>query len=344
MLMDERAEVYLKTFADGGEFPGGLAFRTALGQSNPDYSLDSLDRIDHLLDQIRSRFSLEYVSFMGKQANQNFIYLVGFYVGSVVARQSRVPIKWQSYEELLALWPEAKNEYVECFATSMSCLLGSNSLFIPLAAVLGRIFDPDNTRPVRESAGKYIVNQDAELAFRQPGQAELEATPAALRLLANAMNMSGVLTSLIVAHIAEGNVVIPTLASNMPNGQRVMQQLLFETNEEAINTGFRYLKTNPEKALQMALVYDAYIKLAHGRFDALIIEINTKYPSPYALTLALPYRPHGHEGGFMLHRIKLVNCKLEADAQQALMNHFYAGVHQNPQAAQIWLAHLDERI
>ena len=46
----------------------------------------------------------------------------------------------------------------------------------------------------------------------------------------------------------------------------------------------------------------------------------------------------------MLHRIKLVNCKLEPEAQRALMNHFYAGVHQNPQAAQTWLAHLDERI
>lgn len=344
MLMDERAEMYLKTWADGAEFPGGLAFRTALTQSNPDFSLESLDRIDHLLEQIRLRFKLDYAGFMEKQANQNFFYLLGFYVGAVVARQSRVPIKWQNYQELLALWPEAQNEYPECFATSVSCLLGSNSLFLPLTPVLGRVFDHENTGTVRASAGRYIVNQDRELAFRLPPADELAATPAHLKLLANALHLAGVACAMTVAEIAGGNVVVPSLASSMPDGQRLIHKLMFATNEDAINTGFRYLKTNPEKALQMVFVYDAFIKLAHGRFDALIIEINTKYPSPFAMTLALPYRPAAHGDGFALHRIKLVNCKADSATQRVLLNHFYSGVHQHPQAQVLWAQYLDERV
>lgn len=344
MLMDERAEIYLKTWAEGGEFPGGLAFRTALSQSNPDFSLESLDRIDHLLEQIRLRFGLEYAAFVEKKANQNFVFLLGFYIGTVVARQSQVPIKWQSYEELCALWPTAKDDYAENLATSVTCLLGSNALFIPLAPVLGRLFDPDNVATVRVSAEKYIVNQDAQLGFRQPSPAELDATPPGLRLLANVMHMSGMLCARTVAEIAGANMVVPALASSMPDGQRTVQQLMFETNEEAVNTGLRYLKTNPEKALQMAFVYDAYIKLAHGRFDALIIEICTKYPSPYSMTLAVPYRPANHPQGVAFHRVKLVNNRADQDTQRILLNHFYAGVHQQPQALELWRAHLDESI
>ena len=70
MDMNARARMYLSAFFTNSEFPGGLAFRTALNQCQLDGTMDSLDRVDQLLDQIRVKLKPAFNSFLDSPQDQ----------------------------------------------------------------------------------------------------------------------------------------------------------------------------------------------------------------------------------------------------------------------------------
>ena len=86
MDMNEAARQLLGALADHREVPGGLALREALRQARLDGSLDSLDRIDQLLAQIRTRTKPTRESWAQKPGTENFNLLLAFYLGETVAR------------------------------------------------------------------------------------------------------------------------------------------------------------------------------------------------------------------------------------------------------------------
>jgi hypothetical protein len=342
MLIDDRAALYLKLFGDGGEFPDGLSFRTALKQSKLDYSIESLDRIDHLLDQIRVRFKPEYETFIKNTSNQTFLHLVAFYVGNVVARVSKLPIRWLVYADLIALYPLAKAEFPESFVTSVSCELGGGALFLPLAPIVRRIFEPASGSGVRESAGRFIVNQDAMLAFRQPSIYQLSSTPPAFQPLVSAMHLAGIVSVLMVAEAAAGNLV--PMFGTLSNGESVLTKMMYDSLEEAVKTGLERLKTNPDGAQQQVFAYDAFVKLASGRTDAVVVEVRANSTPPFLASLVVPYRAANHAAGFAVYRIKLMSSNADDDLQAMLMDHFYAGVHEAQQGVRVWRKYLDESV
>lgn len=156
MPMNELAAKYLETFERNEEFPDGLSFRKALTQSNLDYSRESLARIDHLLDQIRTRLKPEYADFVSNYANQTFLYLLAFYVGTVVARQSGSRIDWYNYNEMLAVMPDNKPFVPEGFASSITCIIHGKGFFIPLSSIQERLFDEPPTKSVAFSAEGFM--------------------------------------------------------------------------------------------------------------------------------------------------------------------------------------------
>ena len=85
MDMDLRAGLYWRAFTNDEEFPNGLTFRKALKQAQLDFSLKSLGRIDQLLNQIHAQRKPQAEEFLKVPANQEFIFLLGFYLGMLVA-------------------------------------------------------------------------------------------------------------------------------------------------------------------------------------------------------------------------------------------------------------------
>ncbi|MEQ1517199.1 MAG: hypothetical protein ABL931_12005, partial [Usitatibacteraceae bacterium] len=83
MPLNHIADRYLHAFDKQEEFDGGLSFRKALLQSNLDSSVESLNRVDYLLNQMRTRLHPNPDEFLDPQPNQNFLYLLAFYVGTV---------------------------------------------------------------------------------------------------------------------------------------------------------------------------------------------------------------------------------------------------------------------
>ncbi|WP_426171422.1 hypothetical protein [Pseudoduganella sp. R-34] len=159
MDMNDQAQMYLNAFFTKAEIPGGLSFSTALGQSNLDGSLESLDRVDHLLDQIRIKFKPDFDSFLDKHANQNFLYLLAFYMGHVITRSTGGAVKWLSYEDMLREIPDNRAMFPECFQTSVTCITPA-MFFVPLYSITSRLFDEVTTKSVRMSAELNIRGGD----------------------------------------------------------------------------------------------------------------------------------------------------------------------------------------
>jgi hypothetical protein len=151
MDMNTRAGMYLDAFFSQAEFPGGLSFRTALNQCSLDGSMESLDRVDSLLDQIRMKIRPEFNAFLNDPANQNFLYLLCFYVGQVISKKSGKDVRWLSYQDMLREIPDNGGMFPDCFQTSATCITAC-SFFVPLHSITSRLFDEYVTKSVKASA------------------------------------------------------------------------------------------------------------------------------------------------------------------------------------------------
>ena len=147
---------YLQAFADKEEFPGGLSFRGELANSDLDFTRASLGRIDALLDQIRNSQKLVYAAFVNEQSNQNFLYLLCFYVGTTISRCSGQRIVWLHYDDMLRHIPDNAAMFPRCFATSITCILEKRGFFVPLASIENRLFGEPPDKSVKFSAEGFI--------------------------------------------------------------------------------------------------------------------------------------------------------------------------------------------
>lgn len=139
MDMDRAAASLLAARGGDAEVAGGLAFRTALKQARLDDSLDSLDRVDALLTQMRARLQPTPEQWDQASDRENFTLLLAFYLGSMVALHGGAAIRWYAYEDALAaLPPEARPP--EARWSRVVGVVGG-ALCVPLGVIEERLFD-----------------------------------------------------------------------------------------------------------------------------------------------------------------------------------------------------------
>ena len=160
MSMNEIYEKYLNAFFRGEEIPGGLSYKTALGQCKLDGSMASLKKIDLLLDQIRERHRPNFDEFIAVQANQNFLYLLAFYTGNAIATAADADLDWLSYAEFIALDPSLASVWPRAFESSIVCLIAkpSNKVkqMLPLVPIVIRLFEGPEEKSVWFSATGFV--------------------------------------------------------------------------------------------------------------------------------------------------------------------------------------------
>ena len=164
MPITELAEQYLAALADGGrEIAGGISYLDALGQCELDYQPESLQRIDMLLDQIRTREAPAYEAFLKDRANQNFLYCLGFYVGKTIERNNPgARVEWIAHKELAARNPDVAKVWTYQFETSVICIITGGSArqgeFLPLSSIVIRLFEGPDEKSVWFSADAYMAS------------------------------------------------------------------------------------------------------------------------------------------------------------------------------------------
>lgn len=138
MDMDRAAASLLAARGGDAEVAGGLAFRTALKQARLDDSLESLDRVDALLTQMRARLQPTPEQWDQASDRENFALLLAFYLGAMVAKFGATPIRWYAYEDALAtLPPEARPP--EARWSRVVGVVGG-SVCVPLGVIEERLF------------------------------------------------------------------------------------------------------------------------------------------------------------------------------------------------------------
>lgn len=350
MEMDQRAAYYLKALTDDSDVPGGVAFRTALRQSRLDASVASLERVDHLLDQIRLRVKPTYEAFVEPKANQNFLFALVFYVGAVVSRHAQLPLRWMDYDGLIAAFPTAAEAYPRCLTTAVTCVLGSNIIFVPLSPILERLFEAQPGQGVSASAHQYIGAHRALLAFREAGAPQADGARPPL-LQGRAMQLAGYIAAQRLQVVARGIVPLPAFGAGLPDGQTAVAELTADatsgaTSEDLVAAGLRRLDGNEDQAPLSALVYAAEVPRPNGAGDALVIEVRSHAEPAFAMSLLLPYRaPDAARGtGFAVGALALMAATADDALLPGLIDCFYLGVHEDAEAADAWRRHLDDAV
>lgn len=189
MSINSHAHTYLRAFLGGGEFAGGLSFEPELRALGLDFTPFSLERIDTLLDSLRSLITSTDRDFLIPQANQNFLYLLAFYVGETVAHLGAATINWYSYDELAGR-SAGISMLGRGFHSSAICRFNqsgedsSEANFAPLISIMSRLFDARPRSVAASAQGVLELLHEAGRPARVDLRARLKAlTDADRRLL-----------------------------------------------------------------------------------------------------------------------------------------------------------------
>ena len=108
--LDYIAEGYWQDFLAGRSIAGGIAYETELRACTLDESLESLQRIDMLLSQVRRDMIKSGIwdetTLLVDERYRNFMVFLAFYAGRVLAQQWQSKPHWYGQFELRKRYPE----------------------------------------------------------------------------------------------------------------------------------------------------------------------------------------------------------------------------------------------
>ena len=157
-----------------------------------------------------------------------------------------------------------------------------------------------------------------------------------------AAELAGFFAAHAVWSVSDGETLIPLVGFESPDGKRQMTRIIAERLEEGAARGKDWLARNQVGAARAVLVFDGYITVGTEKTDALHITIRDYAQRDVEITIAVPYRPARHAGGFAIHRLKLLGVKgAEAD-RDSIIAAFRAGIAKHEQGSKIWNRFLDE--
>jgi hypothetical protein len=166
-----RALCYLYCFDHKLPIQNGLAFESLLRTARLDYSVQSLERIDVLLDALRTTGKIHEDSYLDDPAQQNLLYLLAFYVGEVIGRSLGAAPQWATYEEMAAREKQVNGPHFENSVTLLFPLqlTPRTAWLLPLASICSRLFDEQVTKSVLFSAGLMLPPESLQKpALQQP--------------------------------------------------------------------------------------------------------------------------------------------------------------------------------
>lgn len=156
MDMDALSRTYLSPLVEGTGYPEEVGYSYLLNDTRLDFSVESLSYVDLLLDSIRSTEKPEFGAFISQQENQTFLFILGFYAGAVIARNSQQSIRWFDYDAMLEAIPDNAAMFPKVFQTTITCVLSQAGFFVPLASICSRLFEEPVDKSVRFSAEGFM--------------------------------------------------------------------------------------------------------------------------------------------------------------------------------------------
>ncbi|MBL8481921.1 MAG: hypothetical protein JNJ60_06995, partial [Rhodocyclaceae bacterium] len=330
MPATELAANWLQRFHAGQDLPDGLAFRKALEQSGPDYTPDSLLRIDRLLRQIRRQAEPEFRAFLEPAPNRNFLFLLCFYVGGLVARYRLQTAQWYYRDELEGVLPAADIAALPAdYGSSLVCTLWEGgecrAHFRPLAALVELLFGHPGAPNLLQTMDGLMQRCVQAPGLECPPPSARAAAPKPDQVLASALYRLGALAGAQLASacrraLQQGAPVEPLLRHAAASPALAAQGVTADGDDALVDAWRATQGQGAEQQGGSVLSYVTSLNLPRFRSTALALEACWLYPSVRVL-VSVPYRAESQPGGFALHRPRV----LEFSCRRELLPQFEAG-------------------
>ncbi|MBW4716795.1 hypothetical protein [Saccharothrix obliqua] len=145
--------------------------------------------------------------------------------------------------------------------------------------------------------------------------------------------LAGFFAAHAVWSVSDGEALIPLIGYEHPDGSRGMDRFLHEDIADGAHAALESLQDNSNGYARAAVAIDAFLHVAGGKVDALIVEAHQYGLTPGRLKVAVPYRPRTETSTFAVYRAKVLESM---DDQDTLMNAFFDGVDAHEDAAPVW--------
>ena len=139
-----------------------LLYRAQLQKAQLDYSAASLARVDHFLRQLRTQTQPDYALYSSQTEHRNLLILLGFYIGSTIARLTQQQITWYDYSGAKTLLNNPA--LPEGIQTLYSCMIGPRYHLLPIDLVCNMLF----AEPALESSTAKLAFYQAQLVHGNP--------------------------------------------------------------------------------------------------------------------------------------------------------------------------------
>lgn len=136
---NDAAARHLDALVERSPFEHGIAYRKALYQLGLDLSAASLLRVDQLLEQLKPTLTADAAAFSAQPANRNFLHLLAFYIGTVVAQESGSQVDWLTPVQLHQHYGFRPNAAPPPGST-LAAVFNHREIHFPLALLQERLF------------------------------------------------------------------------------------------------------------------------------------------------------------------------------------------------------------
>lgn len=154
--MQQKARDFLAALQSGVNVPGGTVLSPVLAGAGLDYSMDSLDRMDQLLRQIKTEFSPERENWRTLPGAEDCCLTLAFYLGEMISRQARQPIQWLTHDQAAPMCP-ADMPLPDADWSRVVGVIAA-SMCLPLALIEEALFDESASMGCRAYVDKRVAS------------------------------------------------------------------------------------------------------------------------------------------------------------------------------------------
>lgn len=156
-----------------------------------------------------------------------------------------------------------------------------------------------------------------------------------------------------VAHavwcIERGAVLAPLVGYERvisTEGERAFARLRFDAldQNEAIRNAEQWIEENGHDLARAVLVHDGFFTWLGVRRDALFARMLDFGRPRRSLEVVIPYRHARDEGGFAIHRPKLVRSVNLPEKLAPILQALYRGIDAHDEGGKSWSRHLDPSV
>ena len=227
------------------QVPGGLAHADTLQAHDWDYSIFSLDRLDQVLQQVRSENTLSPDTWFKDSSEANFLMWASAYLASTIANMAQASLRWWNHTDTSRLMQQ---DLPETLASTRVAQIDQTLYF-----VLGYVSDyllGNNEKSVSQY-GQFVLAQLHNFP-QTPLKPHSQATASVPSLWKNAMVNAGQtaahMLQQLVANPSQQAILLPTLCDG---GSFVQAMDKGETVEQ-------HWHDNPNQRAYLSLAYEAH--------------------------------------------------------------------------------------